>query len=86
MNDTHTLPLQAMRVMNQRMNLPAMQKLLMDFERQNERMEMTSEMMGDAMDDAMEVSHRSEPLLSNQSDMLPFSGLVSHLCGLLSHL
>jgi hypothetical protein len=27
----------------------------MEFERQNERMEMTSDMMGDAMDDAMEV-------------------------------
>lgn len=47
---------QAMRVMNQRMNLPNMQKILMEFEKQNERMEMTSDMMGDAIDDAMEVS------------------------------
>jgi len=44
----------AMRVMNKRMNLPNMQKILMEFEKQNERMEMTSEMMGDAVDDAME--------------------------------
>jgi hypothetical protein len=49
------LPLQAMRVMNKRMNLPNMQKILMEFEKQNERMEMTSDMMGDAIDDAMEV-------------------------------
>jgi hypothetical protein len=47
--------LQAMRVMNKRMNLPNMQKILMEFEKQNERMDMTSEMMGDAIDDAMEV-------------------------------
>lgn len=46
---------QAMRVMNKRMNLPNMQKILMEFEKQNERMEMTSDMMGDAIDDAMEV-------------------------------
>lgn len=46
---------QAMRVMNKRMNLPNMQKILMEFEKQNERMDMTSEMMGDAIDDAMEV-------------------------------
>lgn len=45
---------QAMRVMNKRMNLPNMQKVLMEFEKQNERMDMTSEMMGDAIDDAME--------------------------------
>lgn len=44
-----------MRVMNRRMNLPNMQKILMEFERQNERMEMTSDMMGDAIDDAMEA-------------------------------
>lgn len=48
-------PPQAMRVMNKRMNMPNMQKILMEFEKQNERMEMTSEMMGDAIDDAMEV-------------------------------
>lgn len=46
----------AMRVMNRRLNLPNMQKVLMEFEKQNERMEMTSDMMGDAIDDAMEVS------------------------------
>ena len=28
-----------------------------EFDRQNERMEMTSEMMGDAVDDAFEASH-----------------------------
>ena len=47
--------LQAMRVMNRRMNLPNLQNIMREFERQNERMEMTSEMMGDAVDDALQV-------------------------------
>lgn len=38
----------AMGAMNKRMNLPAVAKIMRDFEMQNERMEMTSEMMGDA--------------------------------------
>ncbi|GBF90675.1 hypothetical protein Rsub_03247 [Raphidocelis subcapitata] len=50
----------AMRVMNRRLNLPNMQKVLMEFERQNERMEMTSDMMGDAVDDAMEGEGEAE--------------------------
>jgi len=45
----------AMGVMNKQMNLPALTKIMRDFERQNEKMEMTSEMMGDAVDDAFEV-------------------------------
>ena len=38
----------AMGAMNRRMNLPAVAKIMREFEKQNERMEMTSEMMGDA--------------------------------------
>jgi charged multivesicular body protein 2A len=44
-----------MRMMNRQLNLPQLQNIMREFERQNERMEMTSEMMGDAVDDAMEV-------------------------------
>lgn len=40
--------MQAMGAMNRRMNLPAVAKIMREFEKQNERMEMTSEMMGDA--------------------------------------
>jgi hypothetical protein len=46
---------QAMRAMNRRLNLPNLQNIMREFERQNERMEMTSEMMGDAVDDALGV-------------------------------
>lgn len=42
--------------MNKQMNLPALSNIMREFDRQNERMEMTSEMMGDAVDDAFEVS------------------------------
>ena len=41
--------------MNKQMNLPALSSIMREFDRQNERMEMTSEMMGDAVDDAFEV-------------------------------
>lgn len=44
----------AMGAMNRQMNLPALQKIMRDFEMQNERMEMTSDVMGDAIDDAFE--------------------------------
>ena len=50
-----TLLVQAMRMMNRRMNMPQLQKIMRDFEMQNEKMEMTGEMMGDAIDDAMGV-------------------------------
>lgn len=50
-----TTALQAMGAMNKQMNLPALSNIMREFDRQNERMEMTSEMMGDAVDDAFEV-------------------------------
>ena len=45
------------------MNLPEIQKIMREFEKQNEVMEMTSETMGDAIDDAIEViKHSYSPL------------------------
>lgn len=43
----------AMKSMNKRMNLPAIQKIMMEFEQQSEVMDMKSEMMDDAIDDAV---------------------------------
>jgi charged multivesicular body protein 2A len=57
---------QAMRIMNKRLNMPQLQKIMREFEMQNEKMEMTGEMMGDAIDDAMGVSVQ----LSNISKIL----------------
>ena len=43
----------AMASMNKSMNLPQIQKIMMEFEKQSEIMEMKEEMMNDAIDDAM---------------------------------
>ncbi len=50
----------AMQRMNKRVNLPQFQKLIMEFEKQNELMDMKSEMITDAIDDAMEGSDDEE--------------------------
>eukprot|EP00127_Corallochytrium_limacisporum_P002464 Clim_evm21s128 gene=Clim_evmTU21s128 len=44
----------AMRRMNNQMKLPQMTKIMQDFERESEIMNMKEEMMGEAMDSAME--------------------------------
>uniref|UniRef100_A0AC34GW45 Charged multivesicular body protein 2a n=1 Tax=Panagrolaimus sp. ES5 TaxID=591445 RepID=A0AC34GW45_9BILA len=43
----------AMQTMNKQLNLPQIQKIMMEFEKQTEIMDMKEEMMGDAIDDAM---------------------------------
>ncbi|XP_068461872.1 vacuolar protein sorting-associated protein 2 homolog 1-like [Phaseolus vulgaris] len=50
----------AMGQMNRQMNLPSLQKILQEFEYQNERMELITEVMGDAMDDAFEGDEEEE--------------------------
>jgi division protein CdvB (Snf7/Vps24/ESCRT-III family) len=50
----------AMGQMNRRMNLPSLQKIMQEFERQNEKMELVSEVMGDAIDDALEGDEEEE--------------------------
>ncbi len=42
-------------MMNKKLNMPQLTHIMREFEKQNERMEMTSDMMGDAVDDAMGV-------------------------------
>jgi charged multivesicular body protein 2A len=42
-----------MRTMNRQLNLPQIQKIMQEFEKQSEIMDMKEEMMGDAIDDAM---------------------------------
>jgi hypothetical protein len=44
-----------MGAMNKRMNLPALNKIMMEFQKQNAKMDQVEEMMGDAMDDVFEV-------------------------------
>jgi charged multivesicular body protein 2A len=47
-------------MMNRQMNLPQMQRIMMEFEKQNERMEMKEEMMNDTMDDVFEGDNEEE--------------------------
>ncbi|KAL4113330.1 hypothetical protein QTP88_016972 [Uroleucon formosanum] len=44
----------AMQNMNRQLNLPQIQRILQEFEKQSEVMDMKEEVMNDAMDDAME--------------------------------
>lgn len=44
----------AMQSMNRQLNMPQIQKILQEFEKQSEIMDMKEEMMNDAIDDAME--------------------------------
>ena len=49
-----------MRVMNRQMNLPAMQKIMMEFDKQNQMSEMKQEMMEDVMEDALGGENEEE--------------------------
>uniref|UniRef100_A0A7S3K1A5 Uncharacterized protein n=1 Tax=Aureoumbra lagunensis TaxID=44058 RepID=A0A7S3K1A5_9STRA len=44
----------AMIRMNKAVNVPTVQKIMLNFQRENERAELTQEVMGDLLDDAME--------------------------------
>ena len=43
----------AMQSMNRQLNLPQIQKIMMEFEKQSEIMDMKEEVMSDAIDDAL---------------------------------
>ena len=50
----------ALGSMNRSMNLPALQRIAMEFERENDIMEQRQEMMDDAIDDVMDVGVEEE--------------------------
>lgn len=51
---------QAMGSMNRSMNLPQIQKIMMEFERESSMMDMKEEMMNDSIDDVMEDEEGNE--------------------------
>lgn len=51
---------QALGSMNRSMNLPALQRIAMEFERENDVMEQRQEMMDGAIDDAMDTGIEEE--------------------------
>ncbi|CAB1337949.1 unnamed protein product [Coregonus sp. 'balchen'] len=63
----------AMATMNRQMKLPQIQKIMMEFERQSEIMDMKEEMMNDAIDDAMVLDELGLNL-SDELSNLPSTG------------
>merc|ERR1712154_378880 len=60
-----------MKSMAQQMNMPKLNKIMMEFAKENEKMEMTQEMIGDTMDDVMEPDQdeEEEERMSHRSSM-----------------
>jgi len=56
----------ALGAMNKQMNIPQLQQIMMEFERNNEQAEMQQEMMDDAMDDVMEGDEEEEDAIVSQ--------------------
>lgn len=58
----------AMIRMNQQFSMPGLQKIMMEFAKENEKAELTQEMMGDTMDDVMgeEGDEEEEDAIVNQ--------------------
>lgn len=50
----------ALQGMNKRMNVPEMQKIMMEFEKQNGIMDMKEEMMGDSIDEGLDNGEETE--------------------------
>jgi charged multivesicular body protein 2A len=74
-----------MMTMNRKMNLPAMQRIMMEFEKQSELMDTKEEMMSDTMDDVFgddqeeeEVRHLTDMTHIHTSELvfLMFSFIV----------
>jgi charged multivesicular body protein 2A len=60
-NDITNLPFQPHYFqMNRQMNLPALQRTMMEFQKQSEAMEMKQEMVGDSIEDAMDEEEDEE--------------------------
>ncbi|XP_068152919.1 charged multivesicular body protein 2a [Drosophila tropicalis] len=65
----------AMQNMNRQLNLPQIQKILQDFEKQSEIMDMKEEMINDVIDDAMEDEGDEEETDAVVSQVLDELGL-----------
>lgn len=66
----------AMSSMNRQMNLPKIQQIMMEFEKESEIMDMKEEMMGDAIDDVVEEEEdedESEEIVNKVLDEIGIS-------------
>lgn len=69
---THSLQL-----LNGQMNMPAMQRMMMEYEKQSEMMEFKQEMMDDAMDDIFEADGEEEKTELMVNQILDEVGMAS---------
>ena len=65
----------AMHSMNAQIKLPQIQKIMTDFEKESETMDMKEEMMNDAMDDAMADENDEEETNTIVSQVLDEIGI-----------
>ncbi|EFJ19439.1 hypothetical protein SELMODRAFT_268105 [Selaginella moellendorffii] len=65
----------AMSQMNKQLNLPALQKIMREFELQNEKMEFTSELIDDAFEEAFEGDEEEEETEELVSQVLDEIGI-----------
>jgi charged multivesicular body protein 2A len=65
----------AMMAMNRRLNLPALQKIMMEFQKQSEQMEMKQEVMSDAVEDALDDEEDEEEQEAVVSSVLDEIGI-----------
>lgn len=65
----------SLQVMNAQMNMPAMQRMLMEYEKQSELMEFKQEMVDDAMDDIFEAENEEEKTESMVNQILDEVGI-----------
>lgn len=65
----------SLQVMNAQMNMPAMQKMMMEYEKQSELMEFKQEMMDDAMEDVFAEEGEEEQTEFMVSQILDEVGL-----------
>lgn len=50
----------SLQLMNRQMNMPAMQRMMMEYEKQSEMLDFKQEMMDEAMDDVFEAEDEEE--------------------------
>jgi division protein CdvB (Snf7/Vps24/ESCRT-III family) len=60
MQDSMKKVTRAMVAMNKKADLPQMQKILREFQRQSEKLEMNQEVMGDVLDDSLDDEDEEE--------------------------
>mmetsp|Transcript_21966 Transcript_21966/g.53661 ORF Transcript_21966/g.53661 Transcript_21966/m.53661 type:complete len:224 (+) Transcript_21966:83-754(+) len=66
MSDAMGSVVKTMTAMNSQFSLPSMQQVIMQYEKESGKMEMTQEMMDDALEDAMGIDEADEDEVINQ--------------------